>query len=145
MSHANPALMLRLLKSTLSKNNVDYDRLAEEFGQLTSAERRRNRESFSLSDHVRGLVLSQLSANRPWKPIAANLSKLATLFKDYDWVYLKSVDPDILVSGILDLKCGSRTTRFQITSLKSNIETFEDIQRHFGQIDRFIEMLRQKR
>jgi hypothetical protein len=65
-----------LLREELSRHLGDVDATIASFGQVEAAGRRERGELFSLRDHLRGLVLSMLSANRPWKPIADSLAAL---------------------------------------------------------------------
>ena len=51
-----------------------------DFGQVEASEKRRRGQRFALRDHVRGLILAQLSNNRPWGPIARNRDKIDRIF-----------------------------------------------------------------
>ena len=41
-------------------------------------------KKFTLSDHIKGLIYSLLSNQRPWKSIVANMDKIENIFYDFD-------------------------------------------------------------
>ena len=43
---------------------------------LTQIEERANGKQFPMSEHIRGLIYSLLSNNRPWEQIEANIKKI---------------------------------------------------------------------
>ena len=53
--------LLKLLQQTLSKHQVAYDDIVEAFGQVPAAMRRAQGHRFTMAEHVRGLILAQLS------------------------------------------------------------------------------------
>jgi len=110
---------------------MDYQRWIDDFGQVTALEERERGKVFTLRDHVRGLLLAQLSNNRPWGPIAANRSRIDEIFRNYEPEVLKSADPDHLAEQIKSIRCGNRGILKQMQGLRGNIEIFERI----GDID----------
>ena len=95
-------------------------------------------EVFGLSDHVRGVVLAQLSNQRPWRPVSIRLAEIDQLFQQFDPEFLKQADPRMLEQGLLNLRCGNRAVRRQMESLAGNIATLEAIEREFGSLDGFV-------
>jgi preprotein translocase subunit SecD len=65
------------IKDTLRSHGVDFKGIIEEFGQVRAYEDRRRGKSFTLNEHVRGLILAQLSNQRTWGPIAAQMENMA--------------------------------------------------------------------
>jgi hypothetical protein len=126
--------MLDQIKATLTREGVDYEVITQEFGMVYAYERRERGERFSLRDHVRGLLLSQLSNNRPWGAIASNRARIDEIFLDYDPEALKAADPEELVAAIKAIRCGNRAIVQQLTGLRQNIETFE----RTGDIDAYV-------
>ncbi len=126
------------LQATLKGQGVDYEGIVESFGQVRASEERAAGRVFGLRDHVRGLILAQLSNQRPWKPIADNLGALEELFLGYDPERLRIVDPATLVAGLHRLRCGNRSDANQMSALAENIATLGRIQGLPGGLDRFV-------
>lgn len=115
------------IENTLTRQGVDHQQLMADFGQVEAAARRMAGGRFTLRDHVRGLVLSQLSSNRPWGPIARNRTRIDRIFLDYEPEALKRADPKSLINSITAIGCGNRGIRKQIAALRANIEILESI------------------
>jgi hypothetical protein len=126
--------MLDQIKATMTRQGVNYEAITREFGMVEAYERRGRGERFSLRDHVRGLLLSQLSNNRPWGAIARNRTRLDEIFFDYDPEALKAADPAGLVAAIKGIRCGNRAIVMQLSGLRQNIETLE----RTGDIDAYV-------
>ena len=73
MPAPEPHRLLSALKATLTSQGIDIDVVVAEFGQVRASEERARGKQFTLREHVRGLVLSLLSNQRPWGPIARSL------------------------------------------------------------------------
>jgi hypothetical protein len=80
MPRLDPKSLVSGLQHTLSAQGVDYERVIIEFGQVRASEERLQDKQFNLVDHTRGLILSLLSNQRPWGPIAANLDRIGDIF-----------------------------------------------------------------
>lgn len=130
--------LIRGFEETLKKCGFDYEQAVNELGQVKWAEERQRGKKFDLHDHVRGLLLAQLSSNRPWKPIADHLTQIERIFFDYDPDQLEKADPAALVTEIIEIRCGNRVIRQQLRSLASNIATLRRIEREFGTLDAFL-------
>jgi hypothetical protein len=139
MSNLDPTLFVLRLKQTLSDEGIDYQRVIDEFGQVRASEERERGKEFSLRDHVRGLILSLLSNQRPWGPIARNMDRITTIFCDFSPDAIKAADPAQLVQQLRTIRCGNRQIRRQMNTLRMNIAVFERIQSEYGSLDRFVE------
>lgn len=126
--------MLEQIKATMALRWADYEAAIQEFGQVEAYERRERGERFSLRDHVRGLLLSQLSNNRPWGAIARNRERIDAIFLDYDPEALKAADPAGLTAALRAIQCGNRGIAKQMAGLRQNIETLE----RTGDIDAYV-------
>jgi len=126
--------VLEQIKATLARRWKDYEAVIQEFGQVEAYERRARGDCFSLRDHVRGLLLSQLSNNRPWGPIARNRERIDQIFLDYDPEALKAADPAELTASLRAIQCGNRGIAKQMAGLRQNIETLE----RTGDIDAYV-------
>lgn len=109
---------------------------------LTILEAVNNRKSgkiFTFKEHLKGFIYAQLSALVSWKRIKENQETLNKLFCNFNKEELKVIKPDILINEIKLLKCYSPyTTKNQMNSLKSNIETFEIVEKEYSSLDKFI-------
>jgi hypothetical protein len=126
------------LQKTLKACGVDYEQTIGDFGQVTASEARENGQAFGFRDHVRGLLLSQLSNQRPWKAIAQNLGKIQRIFFDYDPDTLQQADARGLADAICAIGCGNRAILKQMNELSANISTLKRIEKDFGSLDRFV-------
>ena len=126
------------LQKTLKACGVDYEQTIRDFGQVAASEARLRGLRFELRDHVRGLLLSQLSNQRPWWPIARNLDRIQRVFLDYDPDALQQADPRSLANAICAIQCGNRAILKQMNALNSNIATFRRIETDYESLDRFV-------
>lgn len=106
---------------------------------LEAVTARNNGKAFSFEEHLKGFIYAQLSALVSWKKIKDNQSKFDELFCNFDRNELKEQSPDFLIEEIKKIKCYSPyTTKKQMYSLKTNIETFEKIEQDFGSLEKFV-------
>jgi hypothetical protein len=138
MPSPTPSELIAGLQETLAQRGVDYETIVQSFGQVSASEKRERGEPFTLRDHVRGLILSQLSNQRPWAPIAANLSRIDQIFLDYEPDALEAARPDDLIGPLQFLRCANRSIHAQMTSLAGNIRTLRLIERKHGSLDAFV-------
>ncbi|MCH8821890.1 MAG: hypothetical protein IH984_00125 [Planctomycetes bacterium] len=140
-NHISGLDLLAGLKATLADKRVgiDYEEVVAEFGQVPASEERLRGKKFHIRDHVRGLVLAQLSSQRPWGPIAENMAKIDRLFHKWDPDKLLEISATELVDGVRGIHCGNRLIAKQMNSLVPNIKTLRRIEVEFGSLDSFIE------
>ena len=138
MKEKDPQTIIEKLKSTLTKNSVDYEKIIKELGQEEAAKKRSNGHHFSLNNHVKGMIHSMLSNNRPWEPIAHNMDNLDKIFLNYDTDKLENADPQKLVNQVKAIQCGNRSINSQMKYLKHNINQFRQIQKDYNSIDNFL-------
>jgi hypothetical protein len=139
VSSIGPLRLLRALERTLADVGLDVPRIINEFGQVHASEDRARGKTFTLRDHVRGLVLSLLSNQRPWGPIAQNLTSIDRVFLGYDPELLQAADPSVLVEEMKALRCGNRAIAEQMRTLGENIDTLRRVEADHGSLDRFVE------
>lgn len=132
-----PKIIVEKLKLTLEMNSVDFEKIIKDLGQVDAANRRAEGYHFSIDDHIKAMILSMLSSQRPWEPIARNMDKLEEIFCKYDYEKLNRADPHELVNKVESIKCGNRAINKQMESLKHNIGIFKKIDK-LGSIDNFI-------
>jgi len=63
MPAPEPELLLAILQQTLATQGIDFDSIIAKLGQVQASEDRLQGRRFTLSDHLRGSVLSLLSAD----------------------------------------------------------------------------------
>ena len=96
--------------------------------------------SFSLSEHVSGMVFSMLSNQRPWKPILENEDYITRVFYNFDIDRIMQLSSDQLKSIVNNLKtrkCGNRQITKQVAALQDNIRTLQRIAADHGSIDAY--------
>jgi uncharacterized protein YdcH (DUF465 family) len=142
MKEIDPQTIIEKLKSTLTKNSVDFEKIIKELGQEEAANKRLNGHQFTLDDHVKGMIHAMLSNNRPWEPIANNMDNLNEIFLNYDVTKLEKADPQELENQVKSIQCGNRAINPQMKYLKHNINQFKQIQKDYNSIDNFIEETR---
>jgi hypothetical protein len=126
------------LQSTLRNREFDYEQTIRDLGQVAASEARSKGAVFGFREHIRALLLSQLSNQRPWKPIAQNLESIRIVFCDYDPEALQHADPIGLAESICKIRCGNRAILKQMNGLAANIKTLRSIERDFGSLDKFV-------
>lgn len=99
---------------------------------------RREGKSFTMRDHVNGMVYSMLSNQTKWIRIQPHLAEIDELFYNYDPDRLLAADPQHLEDGLRQFKCGNRAVHEQMLSIGENIKTFQKIEVEYGSIDAFI-------
>src|SRR5579871_5981160 len=137
MPSLDPKSLVSGLRRTLSARCVDYEGVIIEFGQVLASERRLQNKEFDFAAHVRGLILSLLSNQRPWGPIARNLDRIGDIFLHYDPQVIENTDPDQFTQRIRAIRCGNRQLAKQMAVLSRNIRVFRAIIEKYGSLDRF--------
>ncbi len=130
--------LLLALQKTLATCGIDYEQEIKDFGQVAASEDRERGHVFDLREHVWALLASQLSNQRPWKPIAQKEEQIRKVFFDYDPGALQRADPESLEAEICSISCGNRRIRKQMRALRENIATLRRIEKDFGGLDNFV-------
>lgn len=126
-----------LIKDYMKKENYDIG-LEKLLGRYI--DRTKAGVKFTKRDHCEGLILSILSANRPWIGIEQNLDKLQEVFHGYDPDFLRSADPDKLTSDVVAIDCGNRRIRKQMEELSYNVSILDYYENKFGDVDAPMQM-----
>jgi len=138
VQHLPASELVRLIGVSLHEQHVDYDAVIERFGQVRASEEHTRGRQFDLRDHVKGLVLSLLSNQRPWRQIEENLEPIESIFFGYSPTKLKNANPSRIENALRTIRCGNRSIRKQLADLATNIETFERIGSEHGSVDCFV-------
>lgn len=142
--------MEQYLDKTLPDKN-DHRRWENTYIQR-QIENRQNGCSFSISDHIRGMVYAMLSSGISWarveqyiNPETRQLPKIDEIFLDYDPRRLLRANPSDLYRKVLELKCGGIQTRKQMEALiHTNIPKLLQIEAKYSSIDAYYQDLIQK-
>jgi hypothetical protein len=126
--------LIKLILKTLSQNGYDI----QEISTVTALNKRKNGETFSLEDHISGMVYALLSNQRPWKQIEDNKDNINEIFHNFNPDYLETIDPSILIGKIREIKCGNRSINSQMNALKYNINQFKRIVAIYGSMDNYV-------
>lgn len=114
---------------------LEYDWGHKNFEKYFSL--RKSGHKYTMQEHLESMVVSLLSANRPWGPIEENLDNLKEIFKGYDPELLYKEDPDVLSFNVQMIGCGNRRIQKQMEELRYNINVFKRIENDFGDVDYF--------
>jgi hypothetical protein len=131
-------VLVERLQQALAAGGLDYQRTIDEFGQVRASEERAQGKEFGLREHIRGLVLSLLSNQRPWGPIAQNLGRIDAIFFQFSPTEIKATDPSQFAHQLRAIRCGNRQIAKQMASLHENIAVLETIITNHGSLDNFI-------
>ena len=105
--------------------------------------RKEAEESFSLQDHIRGMVYSMLSSGVSWDRIIHNVDEkkgcipaVDKIFFNYEAEKLLNVSPEELADKIKEIRCGSQYTHKQMNALiLVNIPKLRKLEQKYGNID----------
>lgn len=126
-----------LIKDYLKEQNYDLG-LEQLLGRYI--ERTKAGVKYTKRDHCEGLLLSILSANRPWIGIETHLNDLQEVFHGYDPDFLRSANPNDLAEAVIAIDCGNRRIRKQMEELPYNISILDYFEKKFGDVDAPMQM-----
>lgn len=130
--------IFKSLKITLKNNDVDFETIISDFGQVEAAEKRDNGYKFSLDEHLKALIYAMLSNRRRWVDIVDKLPQIDKIFFNFDTNKLESCDTEELLNEIKKIKVGNISINKQIKALPNNIRQFKKIEKDFGSVDDFV-------
>ncbi len=130
----NSYAILSEIEVMLSERHIRFDNLTH----LDWIRQRKAGKTFTMSEHIRALVYSQLSNNRPWMQIESHIHQIDHIFFAYDKEKILGTSPDYFLDEIQAIRCGNRGIKKQMYALHENIRKFERIEREFGSMDRFV-------
>lgn len=126
--------IIKQIENMLEERNIEFEKMQH----LAWIRQRAEGKKFSMSEHIRGLIYSLLSNNRPWEPIERNIELIDEIFFYYDKDKILETSPDYFIERLLSIKCGNRNIKNQMNALHDNIHQFEKIEKEFGTIDYFV-------
>lgn len=121
-----------MIKDAMTKSNYDLG-----LQDLLYPMKQRYEEGkvFTKRDHCEALILSVLSANRPWIGIQNRLKELNKVFNNYDPDFLRTADPNLLTQEVCSIECGNRRIRKQMEEIAYNISILDTIEKVMGDVD----------
>ncbi|MDQ0890682.1 thermostable 8-oxoguanine DNA glycosylase [Paenibacillus sp. V4I9] len=130
--------LVNKMEATLNNIGYDLSKAIFELGQVSRSEQRDRGETFSINEHLKGLILSMLSNQRPWGPIVQNMDKITDIFFGFQLDKIKQSDKTVLAKQLKNIKCGNRSIDKQMENLDYNIRIFEQIEVVYGSLDQFV-------
>lgn len=125
-----------LLIYTLKQNNISIK--FDDFDCFEAIEGRKNGKVFSNEEHLRGIIFSLLSSQRPWGPILQNKKNICEIFHNFDLDYIANTDPSLFEDSIRSIKCGNKSIHRQMSSLPQIVAKLKDISNQFSSADMFV-------
>nr|MBE6545208.1 hypothetical protein [Oscillospiraceae bacterium] len=122
------------IEKMLHEKQITFDSLTH----LTWIEERASGKHFCMREHIRGLIYSLLSNNRPWQQIEENIDKIDEIFFEYDKDKILATNAAEFIDRLQSIKCGNRNIKNQMNSLHANIRKLERIEKEFGSLDNFV-------
>ena len=98
----------------------------------------------SISDHVRAMVYSMLSAGRRWKNIEDKKVQIDNIFLNYDPKRLEGEPAESLENQIRAIACGNRRIKQQMKAISHNVEKLKSFEKQCGSIDGYYQKLMDK-
>lgn len=99
---------------------------------------RKDGHVFTFEEHIKAMLLSLLSANRPWKQVEENIPKLDEIFGYYNPEFLKSEDPKVLMDKVCTAGCGNRAIMRQMQGVSYNVRLMEEIVGVIGDLEKLV-------
>lgn len=130
----NTRIIISEIEAMLEERHVTFDNLTH----LEWIQQRAEGKTFSMSEHIRGMIYSLLSNNRPWEQIEENIEQIDKIFFYYDKDKILNTSADYFTEQIQLIKCGNRNIKKQMNALHYNIHKLERIEKEFGTLDNFV-------
>lgn len=130
----NSRIILSEIEAMLQERHVSFANLTH----LEWIQQRAEGKTFSFSEHIRGMIYSLLSNNRPWEQIEENIDQIDKIFFYYDKDKILNTSADYFTQQIQLIKCGNRNIKKQMDALHRNIHKLERIEKEFGTLDNFV-------
>lgn len=129
--------LMKNVITTVQSHGIIID---EQLGHLAWIKERENGKKFGFSEHLRGLIYSQLSNQRPWHQVQEKLSLIDDIFFNYDVDKILNHDYRHFVKKIREIRCGNISIEKQMQSLSENIYRLKEIEKKHGSLDDFVLM-----
>lgn len=108
-------------------------------------DRRKRKDTFSISDHIRGMVYAMLSSGIAWERVensiditTGRIEVIDEAFHQYDPDILLACSPEKLSDRVKQLHCASQSTKKQMAGLiNTNIEKLMQLEKEYDSIDTF--------
>lgn len=135
-----------LLIEKYLNDNVEESKLWKQTFTKMQIEKRKNGGIFDLSDHIRAMVYSMLSAEKEWYLVQSHIDNgdIDTIFKDFCVDSLLQCKAETLTGQIKDIHCASRLTSRQMEVLNVNINKLIEIEKQYGSVENFYQCLCEK-
>ncbi|WP_066499454.1 hypothetical protein [Abyssisolibacter fermentans] len=112
--------------------------LRDNMNHLMQIELRQNGKIFNFSEHLKGVIYSLLTNQRPWYLVVPHLKEIDSLLFNYDYKKILTHNANYYIDGILKLKCGNISLNKQMSYLHQNIYKLLEIEYEFKTLDNFV-------
>lgn len=132
-----------LLMEKYLNENVQERKLWKKSFVKDQIKKRKEGGTFDLSDHVRAMVYSMLSAEKEWYLVQPHIDNgdIDNIFKEFCVDELLQCEAGKLTEQIREKQCASRLTSRQMEALSVNINKLIEIEKQCGSVDTFYQCL----
>lgn len=124
---------LFIMRDFLIEHGMKYD---ETIDNKVSA--RKDGKNYDFSEHLKAVVYSLLSAQRPWAEVVKHLDEIDGIFFGYDAEKILEQPDTYFVEHIRAIKCGNRSINDQMKYLPDNVATLRSIEAEYSSLDAFV-------
>ncbi len=121
------------IRDYLLSHNVPYNP-----GDFKAYNERKRGKVFTLSEHLKALVYSLMSAQTKWNNIVPHLNEVDRIFRNYDPAFVKSMPGEYFADQLFAIHCGSRCTKAQMKALADNVSMMQSLDRKYCGIDNYV-------
>lgn len=115
-------------------------------------DKRKNGGTFTVGDHIRGMVYAMLTSGAAWNRLEPHIDTetgqipvMDDIFYQYDADALQSADPAVLVGRVKEYRLGTQYLKNQINALINvNIGKLLAIEKEYGSVEHFYQSLADK-
>lgn len=129
----NKEVVLRI-KEYLKENGI-----ADTDGNKSNSQLRAEGKSFTLSEHVGGMILALISGQNKWYRVERQLENIKKLFCDYEADEILKHDGDYYFKGLQRLGANGRFAERQMAEVCHNVKVLKSIESEYGSVDAFLE------
>lgn len=95
-------------------------------------------KSFSMQEHVEGMILALISGQNKWYKVERQLNNIKKLFFNYEPKEIMKHDGNYFFKGLRALGANGRFAERQMAEVNHNVEVLGMIETDFGSIDAFM-------
>lgn len=113
--------------------------IADPAGRKSNVTLRAEGKSFTLPEHVEGMILALISGQNKWYKVERQLANIKKLFFDYQPDEILRHDGEYYFSGLQSLGANGRFAERQMAEVPHNVRVLQTIEADYGTVDAFLE------